>query len=829
MLFEESPLYVEVIIPVPLPGTFTYRVPRELQVQAQVGQRVIVPFGKSRLHTGIIRALKKKPPEGIRTRYLMDVLDAQAFISESTLQFWEWLAAYYMCHVGEVMGAALPAGLKISSQSKIQLNPQIESEEIEQYAGEERLILDTLKESASLSLEDVGQLTGRKQPLRLVQRLVQKGLLFLYEEARERFTPKKERRIYPSPQVPDQETASLTLPSLQRAKKQEALFLRFWQLWPKHPGGVPRQDLLTPKEGKAIGGSILKALTEKGFLEEKELVVSRFQEIQSTFEVEIKKEITLSQAQEKAAEEVLLQWENKLAVLLHGITGSGKTEVYIWLIRQVLESGGQALMLIPEIALTTQLVQRLRLIFGERFGVYHSNFSANERAEIWRGVAEGKFAFVVGVRSSIFLPFKDLGLIIVDEEHEPSYKQYDPAPRYNARDVSLVLAQQQGAKVLLGSATPAFETYYLAKQDAYGYVSLNQRFADIALPEVDFIDLHEAKKTKAMKGNFTEETLEALREVLRKNEQAILFLNRRGYAPYLRCAVCEEVPQCPSCNVSLTLHLNEREVRCHYCGHQEKQPQVCPSCGSPKLEIQGFGTERIEDELAVHLPEARILRMDRDTTRKKDDYRRIISAFENHEADFLVGTQMVSKGLDFARVSLVLVFDIDRMLHFPDFRAHERGFQLITQVAGRAGRRNTQGKVLIQTHKPQDELLQLIAQNAYETFIEKELLEREDFNYPPFTRNIRLVIRHEDYHIAKEVADKLAARLQPHLGWRVVGPEAPLIDRIRNRYIQHILLKLERNRKDFGGLKQFLFQEIEILQNQQAFRKVLIHADVDPV
>jgi primosomal protein N' (replication factor Y) len=382
--------------------------------------------------------------------------------------------------------------------------------------------------------------------------------------------------------------------------------------------------------------------------------------------------------------------------------------------------------------------------------------------------------------------------------------------------------------VLLGSATPAFETYYLAQQGTYGYVPLFQRFAEIALPEVDFIDLHEAKKAKTLKGNFTEETVAALQEILKKKEQAILFLNRRGYAPYLRCAVCEEVPQCPNCNVSLTLHLNEHELRCHYCGHHERQSQTCPSCTSPRLEIQGFGTERIEDELALLLPEARVLRMDRDTTRKKDDYQRIISAFENHEADFLIGTQMVSKGLDFARVSLVLIFDIDRMLHFPDFRAHERSFQLITQVAGRAGRRNTRGKVLIQTHKPQDSLLKRIAENAYTEFVESELLERQDFKYPPFTRTIRIVIRHEEYAIAQEVANKLTARLKPRLGWRVVGPEAPLIDRVRNRYIQHILLKLERERKDFGGLKAFLFQEIESLQNQQAFRKVLIHADVDP-
>ena len=830
---ERKTFFAEVIIPVPLKTTFTYRVPFELNNFIQSGVRVVVPFGKKRVLTGIVKSITEKAPKSYSAKYILELLDEEPLVTPTQIWFWNWIASYYMCSVGEVMNAALPSGLKLSSTSRLQLHPEwkngINEEEINQkrkeydLSDEQIRLIDLLEVENSLTYQQASEKLDLRDIYQIIKKLTQKQIIIIFEELKEKYSPLKEKQIRIAKQYASQQGVAEAFKKTTRSTKQEELLLTYLSKNPikDHPKSISKKELL----GENLSASSLKTLIKNGVFEEFEKTLSRFE-----FEEWIQTEstINLTSSQQRAVNQIFEHFQDKSTVLLHGVTGSGKTEMYVSLIEKVLQSGSQVLMLLPEIALTSQIVVRLKRIFGNAVGVYHSRFSDNERVEVWKGVLNGDINFVIGVRSSVFLPFEHLGLIIVDEEHDPSYKQYDPAPRYHARDAALVLAHKHQAKVVLGSATPSIESYFLAKQKQYGLVEVLQRFGEAVLPEIELVDLRESRKRKELKEQFTLELFNQMKNALEKNEQILLFQNRRGYAPYLSCEVCEWIPECQNCSVSLTYHQKAQELRCHYCGFSTKVPQTCSACGSTKVYPKGFGTQKIEEDLQVMLPQSRIARMDKDTTRTKTGYEKIIESFEKHEVDILVGTQMITKGLDFEKVNLVGVFDADRILFFPDFRSSERFMQLIMQVSGRAGRRSGKGKVVIQTNAPLHPLFAIISLHDYQTFYNQEITERQQYNYPPFSRLIKLIVRHEGREMAQKAAIILSSTLKSKLTpERVLGPEAPIIERIRNKFQQAILIKLERNQFDLAKTKEFIQSQIDELYKNKSFKKIQIVIDVD--
>jgi primosomal protein N' (replication factor Y) (superfamily II helicase) len=826
---ERITLFVDVILPVPIPKLFTYRIPFELNDAVQIGSRVIVQFGNKKIYTAVIAQIHQNPPQHYTAKYILELLDETPLVTQKQIDLFHWMADYYLCTIGEVMNVALPSGLKISSQSKIELNPLAEIDQME-FTEKEAQLIDVLKEKKSLYYHEASVLLEVKNIYNLIKSLTQKEAIVVYEELKERYQPKKVKKVRLTRDYLDRDYLERLFKHLEEKSTKQLdvllLYLRnvpVFRDWTLNEQGL---DKAIFKAAESISDSSLETLVKNKVFEEFEIVVSRFADIQPADEYAL----NLTKTQQEASDKILEEFQDKPTVLLHGITGSGKTEIYIDLIQKVLEGGSQVLYLLPEIALTTQIVARLRKIFGDKMGVYHSKFSDNERVEVWKGVISGTFQFVVGVRSAVFLPFDNLGLIIVDEEHEPSFKQTEPTPRYHARDVAAVIAHFQQAKVLLGSATPAIETYYNALTGKYGLVSLKQRFGEAQLPDISLIDMKEEKKRKTSKQDFSSVLLHELAEILQKQEQAIIFQNRRGYSPYITCQECAWIPKCTNCNVSLIYHHFAAELRCHYCGHKQNMPSECYACGAVKLKTVGHGTEKLEDELKILLPVARVRRMDLDTTRQKNAYQNIISEFEAGEIDILVGTQMVSKGLDFDKVSLVGIFDADRLLYFADFRSHERAFQLITQVSGRAGRRNVKGKVLIQTTNPDNRTLLKVINNDYEGLYQEEILERQKYSYPPFSRLIRLTIKHREKNIAKDAADILADILKEKLGKpRVLGAEAPIIDRIRNQYLRHILIKLEKEKLNLKVVKELVAKECQAVTLMKQFKSVQINIDVDPM
>jgi primosomal protein N' (replication factor Y) (superfamily II helicase) len=820
---EEITYFADVIVPVPIPRYFSYRVPRHFVEELKIGSRVMIPFGKNRIVTGVVARIHETPPEKYQAKYILELLDTEPLITRNQLWLFDWVADYYMCCVGEVMNVAVPSGLKVTSQSRIQFNPDFEYYQL--LEDHETEFVETLKKFDSITYDDAIKISGSKNVNSLIKSLVGKHAIILYEEIKERYKPKivkkiRLKRVYEG----GDEIANL-IESLEKKPKQQEIVMQYVSIIKIHE--LPEKNLNGIDKSIFTKGdtsdSSFNTLIEKGVFEQFEVVVSRFAE-ESVEPVQIQ----LTDAQQRASDEIMGHFQNKQdIVLLHGITGSGKTEIYVDLIQKVLEGGSQVLYLLPEIALTTQIVVRLKRVFGDKMGVYHSKFSDNERVEVWKGVLEGRFQFVVGVRSAIFLPLDNIGLVIVDEEHETSYKQYDPAPRYHARDVAVMLGLKQGAKILLGSATPSVESYYQAKTGKYGLVNLTERFGDAQLPDIQLVNTREERKAKTMKSDLSSVLYNGIKENLANKEQVILFQNRRGYSPYLNCEQCNWIGECERCAVSLTYHQSSKELRCHYCGHHEPPPRVCPACGSPQVKMMGFGTEKIEDDLKIMFPESAVLRMDLDTTRTKNAYQQIISEFEGG-ADILVGTQMISKGLDFDKVSLVGIFDADRMIRFPDFRAMERAFQMLTQVSGRAGRRQKQGKVLIQTNNPSHPLLEKVIQNDYVGFYDSEITERQFNNYPPFTRVIELTIKNESAELAQKAAQALAKPLADKLGRdRILGPEKALIEKIRNKYLYEIWIKLEKDKLNIKAAKTFLREQIMILQEQKEFKTVEVVVDVD--
>tara|TARA_Y100000310_G_C20691237_1_gene822371 strand:- start:2066 stop:4426 length:2361 start_codon:yes stop_codon:yes gene_type:complete len=786
-----------------------------------------VQFGKRKIYTGIISDIHDNAPESYQPKDIMDLVDQTPIITTTQLEFFDWISRYYMCTIGEVMNAALPAGLKISSESYLSINPEIDLDDLDLSEKEEVVIRHLM--NGDLKLNDVGPILDIKSPYNYVKKLKEKNVIQVFEQVKDKYSPKKETWIRLNEVYNNEDTLDQLCESLESKEKQLEVLLAYLRLVPlfEYPGknkeGVSKKHLTD----EGISTSSLKTLTKKGFFEEWDKTISRLDGVlgESTGV-----EINLSDGQQTALDEILSSFEKKSTVLLHGVTGSGKTELYISLIQNVLANGGQVLYLLPEIALTTQIIKRLSKVFGDEFGVFHSRYSDNERVEVWQKVQKGEYNFVVGVRSAVFLPFSDLSLIIVDEEHEPSFKQYEPAPRYHARDTSIYLASLFHGKTLLGTATPAIETYTNALEGKYGLVQLTERFGSVSLPKVSFANLVLERKQNKMKGNFSHTLLKAINETLERKKQVILFQNRRGYAPYVTCHNCGYIPKCPHCDVSLTYHSYQNLLVCHYCGYKTDMLQECFQCQSTEIKTMSFGTEKIEEDLEIMIPEARVRRMDLDSTRSKYSYQKIIDEFENGEIDILVGTQMVSKGLDFDGVELVGVFDADRIIHFPDFRSHERAYQLIHQVSGRAGRRANQGEVIIQTNDPDQPILQRLRHQDYLGFYQKEILERQQFQYPPYYRLIVITFKDVDKQVAGDAARFYSMEIRKHLGdARVNGPIEPLIGKIRNQYLFEIIIKIEKQGINLTALKEFLLNSRNILLSQRSYKSVRVIFDVDPI
>jgi primosomal protein N' (replication factor Y) len=814
--------FVEVILPLPLAGTFTYRVPRELEADTAVGKRVLVQFGRRKLYTGIINEIHDKPPSTYVAKYIDELLDYAPVVFTHQLAFWDWMRTYYMCHLGDVLNAALPSGLKLSSESRLAIHPDY-SGEMDDLEEEEIHVLEALQHNTFLTLDDMAKLVRKARIHGIVSSLVHKQLIVQYEEVQQKFKPRKEVVYKLGGWLEDKQKLEEVFEALGRAPKQLEALMQFIQSsrTAKNTGVVKRQVLI---QDNGISAAAIDQLVKKEILEKELVEVTRLHDRESW----ATEGIVLTENQDKAFEEVSHALLDNPAVLLHGVTGSGKTEIYIELIEQHISNGNQVLYMLPEIALTTQIIQRLQKHFGKDVGIYHSKISDNERVEVWnRLLSDNPYKVILGARSSLFLPFKKLGFVILDEEQEHTFKQHDPAPRYHARDAAAFLCKQAGAKLLLGSATPSIEAYFNGTRNKIGLVKLAERYGGIKLPHIELCDLNAERKAETMRGPFSSQLLQRVTETLNRRQQVIIFQNRRGYSSFVQCNNCGWVPDCINCDISLTYHKYSQDVRCHYCGHADKAPQVCPQCKSTYLKTKGFGTEQIEEELAIHFPEAVVARMDLDTTRGKHSYQRIISDFEDQRIQILVGTQMVTKGLDFDHVGLVGVLNADSLLNYPDFRAYERAYQLMAQVSGRAGRKGRRGLVVIQTSDPQHFIVEKVVQNDYVGMFESELAQRKSFRYPPFIRMIKISIKHVDRDKVDEAAQALALELETIPDKILLGPEYPLVQRIRNKYNKHIILKM--GGPNIKERKDKIFNIIQEVHSRKEFRSVFFQPDVDPI
>lgn len=824
-------LFVDVILPLPLYSSFTYSLPKELEEETQVGSRVIVQFGKKKFYTGIIEAIHSNKPKGYETKEIMALLDTEPIVRYPQLKFWNWISEYYLCSPGEVYKAAVPTGLKPESETRITLNPEYEADSSHPFKFSDRqaLVMMVLQEKRKSTISDLESETGIKNLPKILMPLIDEGIIEIDEKINERYRPKKISVVVLPFNRSDSDSLHSCFDKTKRSKGQERALLTYLDLsgWLQNNSDlktVTRQQLLD-KSGLSPG--ILKAMVDKGIFRIEKHTVNRFDPILPSKESINLPE--LSPEQERVFKELDNGFKNFPIQLLHGVTGSGKTEIYTHLIAKALEAGNQSLFLVPEISLTTQLSDRLKRIFGERLLVYHSKFSDSERVDIWKRLLNSRDPLVIlGVRSSVFLPFSRLGLVVVDEEHESSFKQYDPAPRYNARDAALMLARMHGAKSLLGSATPSIETYYKALNGKYGLVKLMERYEGSVLPDVEIIDMKEMRKKKQVKGILSSPLRSRLLETLKNNHQAILFQNRRGFAPVVICEQCGWTPKCENCDVSLVYHKNLGIIRCHYCGYSRVLPQLCPACGQNGLKIYGYGTERIEEEIKEEFPDFSISRMDLDTTRNKDAYQNIIEDFDTHSTDILIGTQMVSKGLDFGDVETVGVLNADTLLNFPDFRSDERTFNMLEQVAGRAGRRKDKGKVIIQTVNPRSDVLQFVKNHDFEGYYNTEIMERHKYAYPPFTKIINIYLKNKDSLACDRAAVSLAMALRKVFAERVLGPEKPYVSRIASMYIQSIMLKMEAN-VSMSQVKNKLREVYASLLTIPEVKSSQVYYDVDPI
>ena len=820
-------MLAEIILPLPLYGTFTYEIPPEMESEVHVGSRVLVQFGKKKRYTGIVERIHSDRPD-YTIKEIQAVLDPNAIIRYPQLRLWNWIAEYYLCTVGEVYKAALPTGLKPESETSISLNPDYEPAEGFKMTERQAQVVMMLEAKKKLKISDIETETQLKNVGALVHSMLEAGLIQVDEKIVERYRPKKETYVVMPIERHDEDALHRSFDLTRRSRQQEKALIAYLDMsgW-MHPSAelrdVTRREFL---DKTGISPGILKAMVDKGIFAIEKRVYNRFKSEKHSDEIPLP---TLSEKQDEALHSVRDIYRERQVALLHGVTGSGKTEIYTHLIASALRDNNQVLYLVPEISLTTQLTDRLRDVFGDRLIVYHSKFSDNERVDIWKRLLHSNEPLVIlGARSSVFLPFAHLGLVIVDEEHEGSFKQYDPAPRYNARDTAMMLAVMHGAKVLLGSATPSVETYYKALNGKYGLVTLSERFEGSQLPDVEIVDMREQRKKKLNRGILSEPLRKAMTHSLDSRHQSILFQNRRGFAPVVVCQQCGWTPKCENCDVSMVYHKFSNLLKCHYCGYTQPLPSVCPACGLNGIEVFGYGTERIAEEVHDVYPDAKVTRMDLDTTCNKDSYQEIIEEFGSHQTDILVGTQMVTKGLDFESVDTVGVISADTLLNFPDFRSNERAFNMLEQVAGRAGRRADKGLVLIQTTRPDNPVLGFVKRHDYNGFYEAEIQEREQFAYPPFTRVINVYLRNKDPRICDAVAVRYSMELRKVFGNRVLGPEKPFVSRVALWYIQSIMLKVEAG-ASMKKVKELLRQIYEHVAYWPEMKATQVYYDVDPV
>lgn len=820
--------YAEVLLPLPLTGFFTYKVPDMMAEAIRPGCRVVVPFGRTKFYTGIVAGLTPRRPEGFETKEISQLLDSEPIVRHPQMKFWEWIADYYLCSAGEVFRAAVPAGLKLESETVVEVNPDFEEDPGDRLSERDLLVMNAVRRvPKKATLAAVARETGFRNTSAIVARLVERDALMVSENLVERYKTRKIEMVEMAIERGDSAALHAAFDSVKGAPKQEKAFLTLIELSGFMRQGsdlceVTRADLL---DRSGVTSPIIIALENKGIVRRRKKEVSRFAPVsKATMPMP-----ELTDSQREARDAIIKSWGEKDITLLHGVTSSGKTEVYISLIDRMLRSGRQVLYLVPEIALTTQLTTRLQRVFGPKVIIYHSRFSDSERVELWRRLLTTHEPLVVlGARSALFMPFASLGLIIVDEEHESSFKQQDPAPRYNARDAAMVLAGMHGAKTLLGSATPAVDTYYKALTGRFGLVSLTERYGGSELPRVEIVDMAKARKKREVSGAFSLQLRRLINDAASADRQTILFLNRRGFAPMARCKMCGYVPKCENCDVSLTYHHGIDRLVCHYCGTPYDLPRVCPACREPGLEIIGYGTERIEEEIAASFPDIPVARLDRDTTRNKDDYERIIDEFSAGKDKMLVGTQMVTKGLDFGRVSVVGVINADATINQPDFRSAERAFNMLEQVAGRAGRRGDDGVVAIQTYTPSHPLFGFLVSHDYVGFYNHEIEERRLYNYPPFTRIINIYLKHREQGRLHVLAGAYGRRLRELFGNRVFGPEEPHVARIKQMHIMRIMIKIETE-ASMKKVKHILRETYLEMDAARALNGAQVYYDVDPM
>lgn len=816
--------YVDVILPLPLPKSFTYALPDEGADQVQPGCRVVVPFGRKKFYTAIVCNVHYYAPADYEVKEISTVLDASPILLPNQFKFWQWLADYYLCTQGDVYKAALPSGLKLESETIVEYNPDFEAEA--PLPEREQKILDRLSVEPEQSVTKLEKETGIKNILPVIKSLLDKEALFVKEEMRRTYKPKTETRVRLAAEAAGEERLKELFDELARAPKQLALLMKYIELSGVLGSAslkeVGKKELLKRADASP---AVFNALVDKHVFEVYQQEIGRLNALPGkTAELN-----PLNEFQQHAYEEVVRSFREKNVTLLNGVTSSGKTEIYIHLIDDTLRAGKQVLYLLPEIALTTQITERLKRVFGSRLGIYHSKFPDAERVEIWQKQLTDKgYDIILGVRSSVFLPFRNLGLIIVDEEHENTYKQQDPAPRYHARSAAIVLASMYGAKTLLGTATPSVETWHNATTGKYGLVQLKERYKEIQMPEIIPVDIKELHRKKRMAGPFSPLLLQYMREALDQKEQVILFQNRRGFAPMIECRTCGWVPKCKNCDVSLTYHKGINQLTCHYCGYTYQLPRSCPACEGVELVNRGFGTEKIEDDIKVIYPEASVARMDLDTTRTRAAYEKIIADFEQGKTDILIGTQMVSKGLDFDHVSVVGILNADTMMNYPDFRSYERAFQLMAQVAGRAGRKNKRGRVVLQTKSIDHPIIRQVMENDFEGMVAHELSERQMFHYPPYYRMVYVYLKNRNEALLDQMARTMADKLRAVFGQRVLGPDKPPVARIQTLYIRKIIVKIEQN-APMNRARELLVQVQREMVEDDRFKSLIVYYDVDPM
>lgn len=817
--------FVDVILPLPLHSSFTYSLPEEMAGDVQIGCRVIVPFGRKKYYTAIVRNIHYSAPTEYEVKEVSALLDAHPILLPAQFKFWEWLADYYLCTQGDVYKAALPSGLKLESETMVEYNPDFEPDV--QLSDKELKILDLLSAEPEQCVTKLEKESGVKNILSVIKSLLDKEAIFVKEELKRTYKPRTETRVRLTKAASNEHRLHFFFDELQRrAPKQLDLLMKYIELsgcLGKVQKEVAKKELL---QRASATPAVFNGLVERGVFEVYQQEIGRLNTAfaGNTFSLN-----PLNGHQQRAHDEIVDSFRTKNVCLLHGVTSSGKTEIYIHLIEEVIRQGKQVLYLLPEIALTTQITERLKRVFGSRLGIYHSKFPDAERVEIWqKQLSDSGYDIILGVRSSVFLPFRNLGLIIVDEEHENTYKQQDPAPRYHARNAAIVLAALYGAKTLLGTATPSVETWYNATSGKYGLVELKERYKEIQMPEIIPVDIKELQRKKRMNGPFSPLLLQYVREALEQKEQVILFQNRRGFAPMIECHTCGWVPKCKNCDVSLTYHKGLNQLTCHYCGYTYQLPRICPACEGVDLRNRGFGTEKIEDDVKRLFPEAAVARMDLDTTRTRSAYERIIADFEQGKTDILIGTQMVSKGLDFDHVSVVGILNADTMLNYPDFRAYERAFQLMAQVAGRAGRKNKRGRVVLQTKSIEHSIIPQVIGNDYEGMVNGQLAERQIFHYPPYYRLVYVYLKNRNETLLDLMAQTMAGKLSAIFGNRVLGPDKPPVARVQTLFIRKIVVKIE-TKAPMARVRELLLQVQRDMVMEDPFKSLIVYYDVDPM